>query len=208
VGSWKCDAQVAIELGRCRICSLHYLPLRHHGGSHGVVLKTVQFVKEYLGKASIGWSNSKKKETKNWANKADCSLFLGQFVSAKFSSTFQRAALRRQAYNGLAKHIKTTWSTTRSRTPFPAFGNSSKLSMHDTGNDAVKYPRNLCFQILRKQDQTEVWLFQVWQQVRQRFFTVQQKNNHSGSTQSKGSTSEQKKSTTPNLSSKLGRMES
>ena len=29
-----------------------------------VVLKTVQFVKEYLGKASIGWSNSKKKKLK------------------------------------------------------------------------------------------------------------------------------------------------
>src|SRR5882724_12843663 len=38
---------------------------------------------------------------------------------------------------------KTTWSTMRSQTPFPASGNSSKLLMLDTGNDTVKYPMKL-----------------------------------------------------------------
>src|SRR5882724_4326766 len=38
---------------------------------------------------------------------------------------------------------KRTWSTTRSQTLFLASRNLSKLSMHDTGNDAVKYPVKL-----------------------------------------------------------------
>ena len=38
---------------------------------------------------------------------------------------------------------KTTWSTTKSQTLFLASGNLSKLSMLDTGNDAVKYPTKL-----------------------------------------------------------------
>src|SRR5882724_8206072 len=38
---------------------------------------------------------------------------------------------------------KVAWSTMRSQTPFLASGNSSKLSMLDTGNDVVKYPAKL-----------------------------------------------------------------
>ena len=35
---------------------------------------------------------------------------------------------------------KTTWSTTKSQTPFLVSRNSCKLSMHDTGNEKENYP--------------------------------------------------------------------
>jgi len=54
-----------------------------------------------------------------------------------------RAALHRQAYNGLAKCIKDDMVHHEKPTRFPASGNSSKLSMLDTGNDTVKYPTKL-----------------------------------------------------------------
>jgi len=51
-----------------------------------------------------------------------------------------KAALCRQAYNGLAKHIKDNMVHHNNQTPFLASGNLFKLSMHDTGNDVEKYP--------------------------------------------------------------------
>jgi len=53
-----------------------------------------------------------------------------------------KAALCRQAYNGLTKCIKDDMSTMRSQTPFPVSGNSCKPSTHDTGNDMGKSPMN------------------------------------------------------------------
>jgi len=63
-----------------------------------------------------------------------------------------QAALRRQAYNGLANISKMTWSTRKAKHTF-RLRKLIQLLMLDTGNDVVKYPANLCFRNLWKQDQ-------------------------------------------------------
>jgi len=89
---------------------------------------------------------------------------------------------------------KMIWSTTTSQPPSQDSKNSSKLSIHDTGNEKEKSPTKP--ELL---DLLETNLTTSGKCSSQ----SKQNNNNSGSTQGKGSTSEQKKSTTPDLSSKL-----
>src|SRR5882724_9725466 len=51
-----------------------------------------------------------------------------------------KAALCRQAYNGLAKHIKDDIIHRNKPTPFLVSRNSCKLLMHETENDMGKCP--------------------------------------------------------------------
>jgi len=95
------------------------------------------------------------------------------------------AALCRQAYNGLAKHIKDDMVHHEKPKPFPASRNSSKLSMLDTGNNTVNYPAKLALQNLRKQDRTEADSSKSDNKSGKGSLQSKQKNNNSGLYQGK-----------------------
>jgi len=98
-------------------------------------------------------------------------------------------------------------TTTTRQTPFPVSGNLCKLLMCDTGNEMGKFPTK---PKLLEPPETSLNTSPTPHPSQttspaKGFPQSKQKNNNSGSTQSKGSTSKQKKSTTPDLSSKPGK---
>src|SRR5882724_8558692 len=98
---------------------------------------------------------------------------------------------------------KTIWSTTKSRTPSLESKNSSKLSMHNTGNEKENSPAKPELLDLLETSLNKSNSNKSDNKSGKGSSNSKQKNNNSSSTQGKGSSSEQKKSTTPDLSLKL-----
>src|SRR5882724_7918481 len=97
-----------------------------------------------------------------------------------------------------------TWSTTTSRIHYPVSGNSYKPLMHDTGNDAVKFPMKPEHPDLPETSPNRSPTLKSDNKSGKGSSHSKQKNTNSSSTQNKGFTTE-RKPTTPDLSSKLGK---
>src|SRR5882724_8040848 len=100
---------------------------------------------------------------------------------------------------------KTIWFTTTSCPPLWDSKNSSKLSMHDTGNKKEKSPMKPTLLDLLETSPNRSLTLTSPTTSPARFFSVKEEQQQLWLYQGKGSTSKQKKSTTPKLSSKLGK---
>jgi len=113
------------------------------------------------------------------------------------------AALHRQAYNGLAKHIKDDM-VHHNKPPSQDSENLSKLSMHNTGNEKENSPVKPSSgssgnESEQKSDSKKC------DNKSEKVLPIQAEQQQLWLYPGQGSTSEQKKSTTPDLSSNLGR---
>jgi len=118
------------------------------------------------------------------------------------------AALRHQAYNGLAKRIKDDMVHHEKLNTLIGLRKLVQLSMLDTGNKRRTLPRNRASRSSGNKSEHKSDSNKSDNKSSKGSSNSKQKNNHSSSTQGKGSSSKQKKSTTPDLSSKLRKDES
>src|SRR5882724_13076924 len=104
----------------------------------------------------------------------------------------------------LPNKSRMTWSTMTSQICYLVSGNLYKPLMHDTGNDAVKFPMKPEHPDLPETSPNRSPTLKSDNKSGKGSSHSKQKNTNSSSTQNKGSTTE-RKPTTPDLSSKLSK---